>query len=208
MREKNGVRRELVIATRNPGKVAELGRLLDGLDLRLLSLDQAGVREELSETGDTFAANAVAKAEQACRLSGRPSLADDSGLCVDALGGAPGVQTARYGGPGLTSEQRVNRLLGALRGIQGPARAAHFECVIALARPDAVTLTTTGTLHGLIAEQPTGRGGFGYDPIFYLPELGATLAELPPAQKDSLSHRGRAVAALRRLLEQHVVRLR
>lgn len=208
MRDENSVRRELVIATRNPGKVAELERLLAGLDLQLLSLDQAGVQDELPETGDTFAANAVAKAEQACRLSGRPSLADDSGLCVDALGGAPGIQTARYGGPGLTSEQRMSRLLGALGGIQGPARSARFECVVALARPDTMTITTTGTLHGLIAEQPTGRGGFGYDPIFYVPELGATLAELPPTQKDSLSHRGRAVAAMRRLLEQHVVRLR
>ena len=196
----------LVVATRNPGKIAELARLLDGLDIRLLSLAEAGVTEDLPEEGATFAANAVGKAERAAALTGRPALADDSGLCVDALDGAPGVYSARFGGPGLTDEQRVARLLAALTGVPPERRTARFVCVAALARPGRPTLTTSGTVEGVIAERPAGSGGFGYDPVFYVPALDATLAEVTPDVKDGLSHRGQAVRAMRRQLEEQFVR--
>lgn len=192
--------RTIVVATRNPGKVAELQRLLAGLDLRLIDLAAAGVTRDLVEQGATFAANAIAKAEQARDLTGLPALADDSGLCVDALGGAPGVQSARYGGPGLSDGERVDRLLAALAGVPPDARRARFVCVLALAEPGRATATTTGVLEGVIADQPRGSGGFGYDPVFLVPALGRTLAEVAPEVKNRLSHRARAARAMREVL--------
>jgi XTP/dITP diphosphohydrolase len=192
--------RELVVATRNAGKIAELAELLDGLGLRLVGLDAAGVAEDLPETGDTFAANAVEKAEYVRDRTGRPALADDSGLCVAALGGGPGVYSARYGGPGLTDQQRVERLLAALAGVPPAARAASFVCVLALARPGRPTLTVEGRVDGVIAAAPAGSGGFGYDPVFFLPELGLTMAQVAPEVKNRISHRARAVRAMRALI--------
>jgi XTP/dITP diphosphohydrolase len=190
----------LVVATRNAGKLVELRELLGGLDLTLIDLTAAGVAEDLIETGDTFAANAIQKAERARDLTGCPVLADDSGLCVEALNGAPGVLSARYGGPGLDDGGRVRRLLVALDEVPTAPRDARFVCVLALARPGQPTLTVTGEVTGTIASAPRGCHGFGYDPIFFLPERGVTMAELDPTIKNRISHRGRAVAALRPVL--------
>ncbi|MCC6626673.1 MAG: XTP/dITP diphosphatase [Chloroflexi bacterium] len=193
---------DLIVASRNAGKIAELAALLSGLDLRLISLQQAGVTDEAPETGDTFTANAVEKAEYVCRQTGRAALADDSGLCVDALGGAPGVYSARFGGPGLTDADRVQRLLAALVGVPAERRQARFACVLALARPGRATLTVDGQVEGSIAAAPAGAGGFGYDPIFYLPERGQTMAEAPPEVKNAISHRARAARAMHDLIHR------
>jgi XTP/dITP diphosphohydrolase len=194
--------RELVVATRNAGKVVELAELLAGLGVRLLSLDDVGVTGDVPETGETFEANAVEKAEFVRERTGRPTLADDSGLCVAALDGAPGVYSARYGGPGLTDRQRYERLLAALGETPAAARAASFVCVLALARPGRSTLTVEGRVEGRIAAGPAGAGGFGYDPVFFVPEFGATMAQLDPAVKNQISHRARAARAMRPVIER------
>lgn len=186
----------LLVATRNPGKIRELRRLLINLPVQLLSLDEAGVMVELSETGTTFAENAIEKAEQARDLTGLLTLAEDSGLCVDALHGAPGVYSARYGGPGLTDRQRLELLLKELDGVPAAQRSAQFVAVAALARPGQATITTTGSIAGVITDHPIGNGGFGYDPIFLVPELGTTTAALTDERKNLISHRGRAIEAM------------
>lgn len=188
----------IVVATRNVGKVREFARLLADLPLAWLSLSDAGIADELPETGDTFEANAVQKATLAAQLFGSWALADDSGLCVSALAGRPGVYSARYGGPQATQPEKWAKLLGELAAL-GPTvdRHAWFECVLALAHPHHGVVTTRGRVDGQIAFAPRGDGGFGYDPLFLVQDLGLTMAEIPPDLKDSLSHRGRATQVLR-----------
>lgn len=152
------------------------------------------------ETADTYAGNALIKARAAAGLTGCLVLADDSGLEVDALGGAPGLRSARYGGPGLDDAGRVRLLLDALRAVPAAERTARFRCVIALVEPDGRERLVKGTVEGRIAEAPRGKGGFGYDPVFFYPPLGRTLAELSEAEKARVSHRARAVAGARELL--------
>ncbi len=152
------------------------------------------------ETAPTYRDNALDKARAAVRLTGARALADDSGLEVDALGGAPGVGSARYGGPGLDDAARCARLLAALRGVPPERRTARFRCVLALVEPGGAEHVVEGVVEGRIAEAPRGEGGFGYDPIFYYPPLGRTFAELGPADKAAVSHRARAARAIRRLL--------
>lgn len=188
----------IVVATRNVGKVREFARLLADFPLVWLSLAEAGIEDDLPETGDTFAANAAQKATLAAQLFGGWALADDSGLCVSALDGRPGVYSARYGGPHATQPEKWAKLLGELAAL-GPDvdRHAWFECVLALAHPDHDLVTVSGRVDGQIAFAPRGDGGFGYDPLFLVQDLGLTMAEIPADQKDSLSHRGRAIQALR-----------
>jgi XTP/dITP diphosphohydrolase len=170
-----------------------------------VTLNDVGIRDEVPEDEPTFEANAVAKARGYARLSGLLTLADDSGLVVDALGGRPGVQTARYGGPGLSAAQRYGLLLKELEGVAWARRTARFRCVIALAAPDGELLgQAEGVCEGLIALAPHGEGGFGYDPVFYLPDHGLTMAQLPAAEKHRISHRGRALQALSPLLRAAV----
>jgi XTP/dITP diphosphohydrolase len=152
------------------------------------------------ESADSYAGNALIKGRAAARLTGCLVLADDSGLEVDALGGAPGVRSARYGGPGLDDAGRVRLLLDALRAVPPAKRAARFRCVIALVEPDGREQLVEGTVEGFIAEAPRGSGGFGYDPVFFYPPLGRTLAELTEAEKARVSHRAHAVEAARRRL--------
>jgi XTP/dITP diphosphohydrolase len=152
------------------------------------------------ETGATYRDNAILKARAAARLTGSPAVADDSGLEVDALGGAPGLLSARYGGPGLDDAGRCARLLAELRDVPEARRTARFRCVLALVEPGGREQVVEGVAEGRIAEAPRGRGGFGYDPVFYYPPLGRTFAELTDAEKAEVSHRGRAARALRRLL--------
>ena len=184
--------RELLVATRNVGKVKEFKELLNTVPYEIKSLDQIGISADVEETGQSFEENATLKAREYANMSGLLTFCDDSGLEVDALEGAPGVQSARYGGPGLSDEDRVKLLLENLGEVAWEDRTARFRCVIAIANPAGEIQTVTGTVEGLINYEPKGTNGFGYDPVFYLPELGLTTAELPMDQKNSLSHRGRA----------------
>jgi len=190
----------LVLATLNPAKGRELLALLGAVpfEIRLLA-DVPGARLP-EETGATYAENALAKARTAAELTGALALGDDSGLEVDALDGAPGLYTARFGGPGLDDQGRRELLLERLRGVPPARRTARFRCVIALAGPARAEKVVEGVAEGVIAEAPRGSGGFGYDPVFFYPPLGRTFAELSDEEKARVSHRGLALAAARRLL--------
>ncbi len=190
----------VLLATTNKGKAAEYRDLLKGLDIETVTLDQAGISREAEENYTTFEENARAKAEFYAALSGLLTLADDSGLEVDALGGEPGVRSSRYAGDNAADAERVSFLLNKLRDIPQDMRQARFKCVIAIAQPGKLTQTTEGICVGRIALEPKGDNGFGYDPIFFLPEYNKTVAELPPDVKNLISHRGRAAEKARRLL--------
>jgi len=196
---------EVVIASRNPGKVAEIERILGGLPVRwLTALDFPDV-PETEETGSSFRENALIKARALAEHTGKPALADDSGLEVDALGGAPGVRSARYAGGHGNDRENVRRLLRELEEIPSERRTARFVCRVALCFPGGRCLEAEGTCEGTIAEEPRGEGGFGYDPVFIPEGYQSTFAELEPGQKDALSHRGRALAALRAVLEAEML---
>ena len=184
---------KLLIATHNPGKVREYQHLLAGLPLELTYPAQESLDIEVAETGESFAENAKLKAAAYARASGFLTLADDSGLEVDALGGEPGIHSARYAGQGASDEERYQLLLEKLRGVPWEERTARFRCIIAVATPEGQVHTAEGTCEGIITLAPKGEHGFGYDPVFYLPELDRTMAELPPDVKNRVSHRGQAV---------------
>ena len=192
----------LLIATRNPGKLREYEQLLAGLPLSLTYLSREGITQEVEETGETFAENAIRKAQEYARVSGLLTLADDSGLEVDALGGEPGVHSARYAGPGADDEDRYQLLLEKMQDVPWEKRGARFRCVIAIADPEGETYNAEGACEGMIAVAPQGDYGFGYDPVFYLPEHDRTMAELPPEVKNRISHRARAVQEMRGTLER------
>lgn len=190
----------MVLATHNRGKRREWQVLLEGLDVELLLPDDLGLSAEVEETGETYIENALLKARALVADSGLPALADDSGLEVDALDGAPGLRSARYT---LGSDAvRYRALLRALDGVPEKRRGARFRCVAALALPDGREFITEGVCEGVIALAPKGEGGFGYDPVFYLPERGCMMAELPAEEKNRISHRARAAQAIRPILEQ------
>ena len=191
----------LLLATTNKGKAAEYRDLLEGLDFELVTLDQAGISKEADESYNTFEENARHKAAFYAELGGLLTLADDSGLEVDALNGEPGVRSSRYAGDNATDADRVTFLLNKLKDIPQQKRMARFRCVIAVARPGGPVETVDGVCDGYISTEPRGDNGFGYDPVFFLPEYGRTIAELPPEVKNRISHRGRAAARARRLLE-------
>lgn len=179
----------LVVATGNPGKLREMQAYLADLTWELTLKPE---ELEIEETGDTFAANACLKASQVANSTGNWAIADDSGLQIDALGGAPGVYSARYG---KTDSERIARVLRELEN--QTSRQAQFACAVAIARPDgAIALQSEGVCRGEILQSPRGNGGFGYDPIFYVPELQLTFAEMTPDLKRSISHRGKAIEAL------------
>jgi len=192
----------LLIATNNPGKVREYVTLLAGLPLTLVGLADVGITIAVPEDGATFAENALIKARAYCALSRLPTLADDSGLEVDALGGAPGVYSARYAGEGASDAIRYRKLLAELGDRPAEERAARFRCAIALVLSDGTEVLTEGTCEGVIGQGPRGANGFGYDPIFYMPALGRTMAELEPEVKDRVSHRGRAAMRLKPALRR------
>ncbi len=190
-----------LLATNNPGKVSELMDLLGDLPVEWkLPAHFPHLNLMVEESEDTCAENARLKAEASARACGLPTLADDSGLEVDALGGAPGVHSARFGGPGLSPRGRWRLLLEKLEGIPPAARTARFRCVMAIALPGGPTRLVEGACEGQIALAPAGEGGFGYDPVFYLPEWGLTLAQLPGSEKRRLSHRGQAARAARPII--------
>ena len=192
--------KELLIASGNKGKLREFGELLRGLvDVILTPADFPGL-PEVAEDGDSFQANAVKKARSAALFTGKPVLADDSGLSVDYLQGRPGVYSARFAGEGASDADNNALLLRELAGVPAERRGAAFHCVIALCQPDGSCLTFDGELPGVILEAPRGSGGFGYDPLFLVPEYGGTLSELPLEVKNAISHRGRALQQLQRAL--------
>lgn len=189
---------DLIIATQNPGKWREFAELLAGLvaqtGVRLLAPGQLGPLAEVEENGSTYAENASLKAQALARASGAMALGDDSGLEVAALGGAPGLYSARFAGPGASDADRRQKLLHELSQVSAP-RPARFVCAIAVAIPEASVRVFEGECRGEIALAVSGQGGFGYDPVFYVPEYGATMAALPPSVKNNISHRARAVQA-------------
>lgn len=192
---------KLLIATHNQGKLREFRHLLSDLDLEVIDLEGAGITHDVEETGTTFAENAILKARAYAEMSGLLTWSDDSGLEVDALNGRPGVYSARYGGAGLSPRDRYLLLLEELRGYPRDQWTARFRCVVALALPNGEVHTVEDTLEGIITDQPAGEHGFGYDPIFYLPEYQATLAELQPAFKNEISHRAKASRKAKALLQ-------
>lgn len=185
----------LVIATRNKGKTAEIRDLLKGFPVDIKNLDDFGPLPPLKEDGNTFDDNAYQKASFAAKILGLPALADDSGLLVEALDGAPGIHSARYAGENATDEQRYLKLLEEMKGKSN--RNAAFECVISIAVPTGPALTYVARCQGLITERPAGSNGFGYDPIFFYPPLNKTFAQLTREEKSRVSHRGKAFAELK-----------
>lgn len=193
---------KFVLATHNPGKLREMADILSRLGVEVVSPGDVGADVEVEETGTTFAENAMLKARAICAASGLPAVADDSGLCVDALNGGPGVYSARYGGAGLDDAGRTALLLSNLRG--QTTRAAHFACAVACAFPNGDTLTAEGRCHGTVAFAPMGNGGFGYDPVFFVPALSKTFAQLTAEEKHAISHRGKALAEFAGKLELYL----
>jgi len=185
----------LVIATRNKGKTLEIKELLKGFPVEIKNLDDFGPIPHLEEDGDTFDENAYKKASFAARILGLPALADDSGLIVEALDGAPGIHSARYAGENATDEQRYLKLLDHMKGKSN--RKASFECVISIAVPTGPALTYEARCEGLIATEPAGSNGFGYDPVFFYTPLNKTFAQITREEKNRVSHRGKALAELK-----------
>ena len=182
-----------VLATHNPGKLREMSDILSHLEIEVVSPAELGITVDVEETGTTFAENAMLKAKAICKAANLPAIADDSGLCVDALNGGPGVYSARYGGEDLDDRGRYMLLLNSMQG--QTTRAAHFACAIACAFPNGKTIEAEGRCDGSIAFAPMGDGGFGYDPVFLVPEFRKTFGQLSAEEKRAVSHRGRALAA-------------
>lgn len=199
---------KLLLATNNQGKVREYKSLLREIPFKIVTPSELGITTEVDETGASFEENAGLKATALAGESGLLTLADDSGLEVDALGGEPGTLSARYAGEGASDIDRLNYLLSRLKDVPGDRRSARFRCVIAIAAPDGKVQTCSGECRGLITTEPRGYNGFGYDPIFYLPELDKTMAELTPEEKNRISHRARAAEKARELLKNIYTSLR
>ena len=193
--------RALLVATTNRHKLEEYRTIFSDIPFQLLSLDDIRLDLDVEETGTTFRENAELKALAYARASGLLSLADDSGLEIDALGGAPGVYSARFAGVDTPYEERFRILFERLHGLPMAQRTARFRCVITIAEPSGYHQSVEGSIEGVITDVPRGANGFGYDPIFLVPELGKTTAEIPPEQKNQISHRGRAARLARTLLE-------
>jgi XTP/dITP diphosphohydrolase len=200
------VKRKILVATTNPGKIAELKAMLD-IDVDLVGLADFEGIAEIEEDGVTFAENARKKAAGYAKASGLWTVADDSGLVVDALDGAPGVKSARFSGAKeedrtLLDHKNMAKVLTLLEGVRAEKRTARFVCALCLASPEKILIETEGTLEGLIAEEEVGENGFGYDPIFILPDLNKTIAQLTCEEKNAISHRGNAIRELKPLLNQ------
>ena len=194
---------KVVLASQNRHKLAEIQAILDKYDMELVLQSDLGVHIDVEETGTTFEENSELKARAVMEATGLPAIADDSGLCVDVLGGAPGIYSARYGAPEcVTDWDRLNFLLENLRGVRSEERTARFVCVITLLYPEGRKLVARGTCEGMIAHEPGGEDGFGYDPIFYLPRFGCTLAQMGADKKNAISHRANALNRLCKMLEE------
>jgi XTP/dITP diphosphohydrolase len=193
--------KKIIFASLNRGKVREIGEMLKAMGINLVCLDDYPDLPVVSEGGSSFLENALIKARSIAKITGEPVLADDSGLEVAALGGAPGIYSARYAGEGANDAKNIRKLLDELRGVSVAERKAAFRCVLVLCQPDGSYRSFEGRWEGKIAEEPVGHGGFGYDPIFFLPDRGVTAAELPAEVKNRISHRAKAFGELRAWLQ-------
>ncbi len=193
---------KFVLATHNPHKIQEMSEILGKYGVEVISPKELGITVDVEETGTTFAENAMLKAKAICQAADLPAIADDSGLCVDALNGGPGVYSARYGGEELDDKGRYMLLLQNMRG--QTTRAAHFACSIACAFPNGDTITAEGRCDGTIAFAPMGDDGFGYNPVFFVPEKAKTFAQMTLEERTEISHRGRALAAFAEKLETYL----
>lgn len=193
---------KIIFATGNAGKMREIRDIMADLDVELLSMKEAGIKLDIVEDGKTFEENALIKARAICKLAGEMVLADDSGLEIDYLNKEPGIYSARYMGEDTSYHIKNKSLIDRLEGVPDEKRTARFVCAIAAVFPDGKELVVRGTVEGIIGYEEKGENGFGYDPIFYLPERGCTTAELPPEEKNSISHRGNALRLMKELLER------
>lgn len=197
----------MIFATTNQGKVREIKAILGDIGEDILSLKEAGISADIVEDGSTFEENAIIKAKAIMELTGQIVLADDSGLEVDAMNKEPGIYSARFMGEDTPYEEKNRAIIERLEGVEGDARSARFVCVIAAAFPDGEVITTRGTIEGIIAKEPAGANGFGYDPIVYVPEYGMTTGQMEPEQKNAISHRGKALVAMKKILkERNIIR--
>lgn len=188
----------IILATNNKSKVKEISEMMLGSDITFVSLADAGINVEVEETGTTFEENALLKAREICKLSGKPTISDDSGLEIDALDGAPGIYSSRFMGEDTSYDIKNNALIEKLENVADPDRTARFRCCMALVFPDGREFVTEGAMEGIIAREPKGINGFGYDPILFIPEYNRTSAELSSEEKNNISHRGEA---LRKMIE-------
>ena len=193
----------VVLASQNRHKLAEIQAILEKYDIELVLQSDLGVEIDVDETGTSFEENSELKARAVMEATGLPAIADDSGLCVDVLGGEPGIRSARYGAPDcVTDRDRLNFLLQNMRGVRSEERTARFVCVITLLWPDGRKLAARGSCEGLITFEPRGEDGFGYDPVFYVPAMGCTFAQMGAERKNAISHRANALRRLEALLDQ------
>lgn len=188
----------IILATNNKSKVKEISEMMSGSDITFESLADAGINVEVEETGTTFEENALLKAREICKLSGKPTISDDSGLEIDALDGAPGIYSSRFMGEDTSYDIKNNALIEKLENVADPDKTARFRCCMALVLPDGREFVTEGAMEGIIAREPKGINGFGYDPILFIPEYNRTSAELSSEEKNNISHRGEA---LRKMIE-------
>lgn len=198
------MRQTIIFATGNQGKMREIRQILEGMDVEILSMKEAGIETDIVEDGADFTENAVIKAKAIAAMTDCIVLADDSGLEIDYLNKEPGIYSARYLGEDTSYDIKNADLLRRMEGVEEKLRTARFVCAIAAIMPDGEVLTTLGTIEGHIGYEPKGENGFGYDPIFYLPEYGCTSAELTEKEKNAISHRGRALQAMRAELEKRI----
>ena len=198
------MRQTIIFATGNQGKMREIRQILEGMDVEILSMKEAGIETDIVEDGTDFTENAVIKAKAIAAMTDHIVLADDSGLEIDYLHKEPGIYSARYLGEDTSYDIKNADLLRRMEGVEEKLRTARFVCAIAAIMPDGEVLTTLGTIEGHIGYEPKGENGFGYDPIFYLPEYGCTSAELTEKEKNAISHRGRALQAMRAELEKRI----
>ena len=196
--------KKIIFATGNQDKMREIREILADMDVEVVSMKEAGIHADIVEDGSTFEENAVIKAKTICELTGEITLADDSGLAVDYIGGEPGVYSARYMGEDTSYEIKNRNIIDRLLGAEGKERSARFVCNIAAVLPDGRVIQTEAYMEGVIAKEPAGTGGFGYDPILYLPEFGKTSAELTMEEKNRISHRGKALEAMKSALKQEI----
>lgn len=194
---------KVVLASKNPHKLVEIRKITEKFGMELVLESELGVDIEVEETGSTFEENSLLKAEAVMKATGLPALADDSGICVDALGGEPGIYSARYGfDPTLDDFGRLQLLLKNMEAVPDGQRQAQFVCVISFVTPDGQVIQARGEVHGELLRAPAGTGGFGYDPIFYYPPFGKSLAEVSPEEKNSVSHRANALKVLYEKLKE------
>ena len=198
------MRKTIIFATGNQGKMREIRQILEGMDVEILSMKEAGIETDIVEDGADFTENAVIKAKAIAAMTDCIVLADDSGLEIDYLNKEPGIYSARYLGEDTSYDIKNADLLRRMEGVEEKLRTARFVCAIAAIMPDGEVMTTLGTIEGHIGYEPKGENGFGYDPIFYLPEYGCTSAELTEKEKNAISHRGRALQAMRAELEKRI----